>query len=148
MRFVALSLGLVGWALLGCALAVGCAADEPATLPADVLRLGNYRLATAEEANSGVISGQLAIASAAAFGYQQPGANAYLVVPVDPQASSLFPQLVRRNPMWIVRWTGIDDMGPLPAGSGGVLPSRVPFQFLYVTVDAISGEVVHATYME
>ncbi|MEO6349074.1 MAG: hypothetical protein ABIP53_00285 [Candidatus Limnocylindrales bacterium] len=134
-------------ALAGLVAIAGCASDPAVTLPADVLRLGNYRLATADEASE-VIDGQQAIAAAAAFGHSRPGANAYLVVPLDPASTGPFAKIPGHTTAWIVRWTGINEIGPLPVGPDGKLPSVVPFQFIYVTVDAVSGQVIDATYME
>jgi hypothetical protein len=135
--------------VIACAVSTACASDQPDTLPADLMRLGNYRLATTEEAQGGdAISGEQAIASAAAFGYAQPGANAYLVVPMDPVATTRYAAVPGHTMVWIVRWTGVNEMGGVPAGPAGAGPSPASFQFRYVTVDAISGEVVDAAYME
>jgi hypothetical protein len=144
-RFAPLIVGLlIAATVTGCSMAgplVGSSAD----LPADVQRLGAVRLATADE-SAGTISATSAIEAAVReAGYDYPDPQAFLVVlidsPTNPGGDALVPYGV---PVWLVRWDNVhmEHAGP----SIGISPTV--YHYLYVMVDARSGEAIDERYME
>jgi hypothetical protein len=143
--FVPLIVGLlIAATVTGCSIAgplVGSSAD----LPADVQRLGEVRLATADE-SAGTISAASAIEAAVReAGYDYPDPQAFLVVLIDsrtnPGGDDLVPYGV---PVWLVRWDNLHVEWPAP--SIGIQPPVT--HYLYVLVDARSGAAIDETYME
>lgn len=136
--------------LLVVASVAGCNIAAPlvgpsAALPADVEHLGEVRLATADE-SAGTISAASAIEAAVSEGgYDYPDPQAFLVVltdsPSNPGGDALVPYGV---PVWLVRWDNVDMEWPAP--SIGMSPTV--YRYLYVMVDAHSGAVLDARYME
>ena len=116
------------------AIVVGCVASAPGELPADMLRLGDIRLATAEEA-SGAISRDEALA-AASVDYGTRRAQAFLMVPMEPEASQRFDDPINRTMTCVVRYDDLNFDGPAPLNASGERPSRPPLDYLYVVVDA------------
>ena len=146
--------GILTWVILvllitQCSLAgsqpstpTGSATDHEQTLPDDVQRLGSVRLASAEEAR-GAISEAEAVQIAHAAGYSYPNETSYLVVLTDDST------LRRPSPLvgvltWLVRWSDLE----LAFGGPPDAPSRPPYRYLYVQVNARHGFFDNATYME
>lgn len=114
-------------------------------LPLDVHRLGDIRPATSQEAE-GTISEDVAIDDAKADGYRWPNPTAYLVVITRNSTTASDEPLVDRL-VWLLRWDDLNISFPAPAPAEGTANPR-PYRYGYVYVDARSGEVLGATYMD
>jgi hypothetical protein len=113
-------------------------------LPSDVQRLGEVRLATADE-SAGTISAASAIEAAVKeAGYDYPDPQAFLIVlidsPTSPGGDALVPYGV---PVWLVRWDNVHMEFPAPS-----IGSPTVYHYLHVLVDARSGTAIDETYME
>jgi len=115
---------------------IGC----DSTLPRDVTELGVVRPAAASESD-GTITQAAALRAASDAGYDFANRSAYLVVMTPTGLAAGAPPINDRL-VWLVRATDIEVRGPPPTGG----PEPAPFHFSYVLVDALTGEVLMATY--
>jgi hypothetical protein len=137
-------------ALLIAATAAQCHVAAPlfgssANLPADVQRLGEIRLASADESVDTISAARAIKAAVELAGYDYPDPQAFLVVltdsPTNPGGDALVPY---GAPVWLVRWDNVDMEWPAP--SIGIPPTV--YDYLYVLVDARSGAAIDERYME
>ncbi len=122
------------------ALVIGC--SMIGGLPPDVARLGDLRIVAAEEAGATISAAQAIEAAAAAGHHGDRSPSAYLVALAHPQAgpSGIF---IGRDVAWLLRWEGNFEFS-----RPGADASPRPSHFLYVFVDAHSGSVLDARYLE
>lgn len=118
-------------------------APAPSELPPDVHALGEVRLANHDDRSS-AISSDAAVEAANARGYDWPNPETYLVVITRGVTSSSIAPIANRL-CWILRWDelSISFGGPYTSGDD-VTPE--PYDHAYVIVDALTGEVLGATY--
>jgi hypothetical protein len=124
-------------------IAVACSVGG---LPEDTKRLGDLRLAAASETEA-TITAERAIAAAFVAGHAGNGTPyAYLVAPAQPlpAPSGVF---IGREIAWLLRWHG-DFREAIPPSDDAAPPSFRHYSYLYVFVDAHSGSVLDAMYME
>lgn len=115
-------------------------------LPADVNRLGDVRLARADEA-AGAVTASIAVQAAAAEGYDWPGPEPFLVLVTHPATSGSDEPIVDRL-LWLIRWADISIAFPVPMPQSGTPAPPKPYRYAYVLVDAHSSKVLVATYMD
>ncbi len=127
---VTIMFALIATALIGC----------DSTLPQDILQLGSVRTASADESEA-AISEAAAMRAASDAGYDFANRTAYLVVMTPTGLASGAPPISERL-VWLVRASDIEVQGPVPTGGG----EPAPFHYSYVLVDAVTGEVLMATY--
>ncbi len=127
---VTLVLALVAIAVVGC----------DSALPQDILQLGSVRQPVSQE-SEGAISAAAAMRAASDAGYDFANRTAYLVVMTPTGLGPGAPPISERL-VWLVRAAGIEVQGPIPTGGG----QPAPFHYSYVLVDAMTGEVLMATY--
>ncbi len=121
-------------------------AESPASsVPLDVLRLGSVSLATPVQA-AGAISQEEAISRAANDGYAWPNPDSYLVV-MTRASTTADDQPMSNRLVWLLRWDDLNVEFPAPHPASGS-PSTHPYRYGYVYVDALTGDVLGATYMD
>lgn len=117
-----------------------------ASLPADVQRLGNVRLASPVEA-VGAISADAAVAAAIDEGYNWADPEPYLVVMTDDMTVDADEPIVDQV-IWLVRWDDLSVEFPGPIRQDGSPAPGSTYRYAYVLVDGQTAAVLNATYME
>ena len=116
-------------------------------LPPDVHRLGSVRIATEAESEGAISAEEAVNASRATTDAAWGEPEAYLVVLTD-SGSLVGDKPINGTVVWLLRWDQLAlDFGR-PQTEDGIRPSRDPYQFAYVVVDAHSAEVLSTTLME